>query len=226
MTAQPPPNLDEMTVGEIAATVPGATAVFREFNMDFCCHGDVALAKAALQRGLDVSDVTYALQALEASDAQGPASRDTDQLIDHILIRYHETHRRELAELVALADKVEKVHASHPDAPHGLASLLHRMRGELEVHMKKEELILFPAMRRGVNGLADPIAQMRHDHDEHGEHLQRLGALTNGLTLPEDACRSWHALYAGLSKLTEDLMEHIHLENNVLFPRFQQASVS
>lgn len=226
MIVQLPSNLDEMTVGEIAAAVPGATAVFREFDMDFCCHGNVELAAAARQRGVELSDVTDALQALKTSDVQAPASRDTDELIDHILMRYHETHRRELTDLVELAAKVEKVHAAHPDAPHGLTGLLHRMRGELEVHMKKEELILFPAMRRGVGGLDAPIFQMRHDHDEHGEHIQQLEALTGGFVLPTDACGSWQALYNGLSKLTDDLKEHIHLENNVLFPRFQQAALS
>jgi len=128
-----------------------------------------------------------------------------------------------LTELVALARKVEAVHANHPQALHGLADLLQQMRGELEVHMKKEELILFPAMRRGAGTRLDaPIARMRHDHDDHGEHLRRLKVLTNDFTPPVEACRSWQALYTGTAKLSEDLMEHVHLENYVLFPRFQE----
>jgi regulator of cell morphogenesis and NO signaling len=83
------------------------------------------------------------------------------------------------------------------------------------------ELILFPAMqRRPALPLGAPIACMRHEHDGHGEHLRAIEALTNGVTLPAGACRTWQALYAGLAKLQDDLMEHIHLENNVLFPRF------
>lgn len=216
-------DLDRLSVGEIAATLPGATAVFRKFKVNFCCRGDIPLADAAHQRGVQLSEVEEALRALEGSNALPSHSVGTDELIDHILNRCHEVHRRELTELVGLARKVETVHANHPQAPHGLADLLQQMRGELEVHMKKEELILFPAMRRVVGARLDaPIGQMRHDHGDHGELLQRLEALTNDFTPPVEACRSWTALYLSAAKLSEDLMEHVHLENNVLFPRFEE----
>lgn len=223
MIAQTPPNLDQLSVGEIAATLPGATAVFRAFKVNFCCHGDVSLAEAAHRRGVKPAELKEALQALEGSDASLSLSIGTDELIDHIFNRYHEVHRRELTELVELARKVEAVHTDHPDVPHGLGDLLQQMRSELDEHMRKEELILFPAMRHGAETKLDgPITQMRHDHDDHGEHLQRLEALTNDFTPPVEACRSWRAVYTGAAKLSEDLMEHVHLENNVLFPRFQE----
>jgi regulator of cell morphogenesis and NO signaling len=119
------------------------------------------------------------------------------------------------------------VHAGDPSAPAGLASLLEKLIGELEVHMKKEELILFPAMMRSASGgLGAPVAEMRHDHDDQGVHLRKLEAITNGYALPAEACRSWQALYRGTAKLADDLMEHIHLENNVLFPRFEEHPAS
>lgn len=212
------------TVGEIAARLPGATAVFRKFKVDFCCHGDIALADAARKRGIDAEDLVRELTGLELAQAAAPESRTSSDLIAHILTRYHETHRRELPELINLAKKVEAVHADHPQAPRGLADFLRQMLGELEMHMKKEELILFPAMQRGAAiPLGGPIEQMRLEHVDHGEHLARLEQLTNGFALPEGACRSWQALYRGAAKLSEDLMQHIHLENNVLFPRFQQG---
>lgn len=214
--------LREQTVGEIAAAVPGATEIFRRFKLDFCCGGDVALDDAARQRGVDIAVLEKAIDELERSSSAAPAFRETGELIDHILVRYHETHRRELPELIKLARKVETVHTGHPKVPRGLADTLQEMLGELEVHMKKEELILFPAMRRESNGALDaPIAQMRHDHDDHGVQLRKMESLTDNFTLPEDACRSWQALYAGSAKVTNDLMEHIHLENNVLFPRYE-----
>lgn len=220
MTATTQNSYTDRTVGEIAATVPGATAVFRRLGLDFCCGGDVRLAEAAERRGLDLAAVDEALLGLDLS-APAAAPEDSGSLIDHILVRYHETHRRELPELVSLARKVETVHAGNAHVPRGLADMLQAMIGELEVHMKKEELILFPAMRRGPNPrLADPIAQMRHDHDDHGEYLRRLEEITGGFNAPEGACRTWQALYTGVGKLTDDLMEHVHLENNVLFPRF------
>lgn len=222
MTTQSHSELAQLPVGRIAATLPGATAVLRSFKVNYCCHGDVSLAEAARQQGANLTDLAKALCALESSSALSSLSVDTNTLIDHILNRYHDVHRRELSALVELARKVEAVHASHPKAPHGLAQLLHQMRGELELHMKKEELILFPAMRRGLGALlAGPIVQMRHDHDDHGECLRKLAHLTDDFTPPTDACRSWQALSVGTAKLSEDLMEHIHLENNVLFPRFQ-----
>ncbi len=208
------------TVGEIAANLPGATAVFRRFGMDFCCKGNVALAQSARERGVDLADVELALAALDAGAPSG-APQESKALIDHILSRYHDTHRRELPELIRLARTVEKVHAQRPDAPRGLADLLERMSIELQQHMAKEELILFPAMKQSIAvGLDAPIARMRHEHDDHGAHLRELDRLTDGSTVPADGCRTWQALYAGLAKLTDDLMEHIHLENNVLFPRF------
>jgi regulator of cell morphogenesis and NO signaling len=100
------------------------------------------------------------------------------------------------------------------------------MARELEQHMSKEELILFPAMRSAMRGLEAPIARMRHEHNDHGQTLRKLEALTDGFTVPSGACRTWHALYAGASKLADDLQQHIHLENNVLFPRFAKGMAS
>jgi len=212
------------TVGEIAASLPGATDVFRRFGLDFCCKGDVALDEAARRRGVDLAEVEGALSALDGVADRTAAPAATPALIDHIFARYHETHRRELPELIRLARTVEKVHAARSDVPRGLADLLQRMASELEQHMAKEELILFPAMKRGGLPLDAPIACMRHEHDDHGEHLRELETLTDGITLPSGACRTWQALYAGLAKLQDDLMEHIHLENNVLFPRFARPA--
>lgn len=214
--------LGNRTIGDIAATLPGATAVFRKFKLDFCCGGDAMLAEAVRKRGVDVGLVEEALAALDPSRSTA-APEATEALIDHILNRYHETHRRELPELVRLARKVEAVHADHPGAPLGLADTLEAIRTELEEHMRNEETELFPLMRQPRDaGSALPTAQMRHDHDRHGELLRRLEILANGFALPEGACRSWQALYGGTAKLVDDVMEHIHLENNVLFHRFER----
>ena len=105
--------------------------------------------------------------------------------------------------------------------PAGLAALLRRMIGALEVHMKKEELILFPAIRKAAAGLDAPIAAMRADHDDHEAEVERIRQLTGGLTLPQGACRSWTRLYAGVGEFLDDLADHIRLENDVLFPQFE-----
>lgn len=220
----PQPHLADQTVGAIAASLPGATAVFRRHKMDFCCGGDVQLAEAARRKGVDIGALEAELAALTSGAPDRIEGADSDRLIAHLLTRYHAVHRTELPELIALARKVEAVHSAHPEVPAGLADLLQRMAGELEVHMKKEELILFPAMQRHVAGLDAPIAQMRHDHLDHGDLLGLLEVMTDGFTLPAGACRSWQALYAGAAKLSDDLQQHIHLENNVLFPRFEMTA--
>jgi regulator of cell morphogenesis and NO signaling len=144
---------------------------------------------------------------------------DTDALIDHILERYHATHRRELPELIALARRVETVHADHASAPRGLAALLTRVEWEMESHMQKEEQGLFPMLREG-HGVPMAMELMRDEHEEHAGRLVELAALTSGHTPPEGACGSWRALCAGTAKLAADLVEHIRLENELLFPRF------
>jgi len=217
----------ERTLAEIAATLPGATGVFRRRKLDFCCGGRVPLAQAATARGIDLGELLADLDGVAALGLPAERPQGTAELIDLIETRYHATHRRELPELIRLARRVEAVHKDHPQVPRGIAALLERMSGELEVHMKKEELMLFPMMRRGGHSIiAQPIAVMLAEHDDHGVHLRALEAMTSDFAAPNDACPTWRALYVGARKLVDDLMEHIHTENNVLFPRFQAAAVA
>ena len=211
----------ERAVGDIAAQVAGATAVFRKHKIDFCCGGDVSLVEAAARRGANIAELEDALAALGTAQPQAP--QETAALVDHILARYHETHRRELPELVKLARRVEAVHRDHPDVPRGLADCLARAQAELEDHMAKEEQVLCPAMQADYQGSLDmPIFVMRREHDDHAQTIRAFEVLTREFTLPDGACRSWQALYTGVEKLVCDLVEHIHLENNVLFPRFER----
>jgi len=214
-------GLADRLVAEIAASLPGATAVFRRHEIDFCCGGKVPLAEAAAAKGIPLDRVEADLAALDAPGAAPPV--ETGALIALILERYHAAHRRELPELLRLARRVEAVHGEHPAAPRGLPALLEEVAAELESHMQKEERVLFPALQRGGRhpNIGSPIAMMREEHDDHAAHLRQLESLTGNFVAPAGACPTWQALYAGLRKLADDLMEHIHLENNVLFPRFE-----
>jgi len=213
-------SLATRSLGEIAASLPGATAVFRRHKLDFCCGGSQSLEHAARQRAVDPATVEAELAAL--SPAPNALPDDVGQLIEHIVSRYHQVHRQELPELRALAQRVEQVHAGHPAVPKRLSDLLARMHGEMESHMQKEEQILFPMMRSGGHPMiVHPIGMMRHEHDSHGEELEALAKLTGDLALPADACNTWRALYSGLGKFRDDLTEHIHIENNILFPKFE-----
>lgn len=153
-----------------------------------------------------------------------PARTDPAALIDHILTRYHEVHRKQLPELVRMARRVEAVHGEHPLVPNGLAQLLETMENELISHMQKEEIVLFPMLKAGGNAfLYQPIGMMRAEHIDHGALLDAVLTLTRGATPPEGACNTWRALYAGIAQFNDDLINHIHLENNVLFPHFDAS---
>lgn len=209
------------TVAEIAASLPGATAVFRARKMDFCCGGAVPLAQAAAEKGVDLASLEADLAALDGRQAASDADLPTAALVGRILERYHAVHRRELPELIRLARRVEAVHRGVADAPEGIADALEEMELELAEHMVKEERILFPMILAGQGAMAGgPIVLMRHEHDDHGDRLARVLALSNDATPPEGACTTWRALCSGIRKFADDLQEHVHLENNVLFPRF------
>ena len=205
-------------IGEIAARLPGAAAIFRKLKLDYCCGGAISLRAALQKRGLELADVERQLAALTPQETKVPES--SGQIIDHLISRYHDTHRREFPELIQLARRVERVHAGHPEAPAGLAEFLTRMETALGTHMQQEELILFPMIRAEDPMVSVPISAMEVEHQDHGDALEALATLTYDMEPPEGACGSWRALYVGVRKLSDDLTNHIHIENNILFPRF------
>ncbi|TCD20719.1 iron-sulfur cluster repair protein YtfE [Pseudomonas sp. IC_126] len=213
--------LTEQTLGTLACLIPGATRVFRQYKLDFCCGGNTPLRDAAQQRSLDAEAIAGELAALQSAPTAEPdwRSEPANTLIDHILERFHERHREQFPELIRLASRVEQVHGNKADCPIGLAEHLWTMQQELESHMLKEEQILFPMLRRNIQlpQTQGPIAVMRYEHDQHGAALERLAELTHDITPPANACNTWRALYRGLEELRNDLMQHIHLENNILF---------
>ncbi|STZ75912.1 iron-sulfur cluster repair protein DnrN [Bergeriella denitrificans] len=138
--------------------------------------------------------------------------------IDHILQRYHNVHRAQLAELVPLAEKVATVHAG--SFPAEIAALLAHMQDELLMHMMKEERMLFPMINQGAGrGASMPISVMMHEHEEHDQAIARLRELTDNFTVPAEACGSWTRLYRLAEELVNDLSDHIRLENDILFAR-------
>jgi len=146
-----------------------------------------------------------------------------EQLIDFILRRFHERHRAQFHELIDLATRVEEFHGDHELCPRGLAMYLSIMRQELEQHMYKEEMILFPMIRTGQGYMAAaPISVMRAEHEEHAQAIRGLEERVNHLQLPEDACRTWRSLYRGIEELISDLHTHMEIENDVLFARQHQ----
>lgn len=220
----------EQSLGQLARRIPGATGLFDAHQLDFCCAGNRSLRTATESLGIDPQPLMDALQNLEQRAAAEPEQDWSDasdtQLVEHLLERYHAVHREQLPELIRLARRVEHVHGDREDCPNGLADHLEAMAQELDSHMRKEEMVLFPMITRGQGGMASmPISAMRSEHDDHGTELRRLEELTQNITPPRGACTTWRALYTGLRSFRDDLIHHIHTENNILFERFAPAQV-
>lgn len=209
-------------IGDIARVQPSSTRVFLRHKLDFCCGGRRTLRDACTRAGIDPEQV---VRELAAEQAAAPAisweAMSSHDLVDHIVTQYHEAMRRDVPPLIEAARKVERVHADKPGVPRGLAIALEAFWIDMQQHLAKEENVLFPMLRSGARGsqIYMPVRVMEHEHDEHGAYLARIREVTGDLQTPQHACATWTALYRGLRAMEAELMEHIHLENNVLFPR-------
>ncbi|EOC1343186.1 iron-sulfur cluster repair protein YtfE [Cronobacter dublinensis] len=211
----------DQPLGELALTIPRASALFRKYNLDFCCGGKQTLLRAATRQDLNLEMIENELATLaEATLEKDWKAAPLAEIIDHIIARYHDRHREQLPELILQATKVERVHADKPGVPKGLAKYLTMLHEELTSHMMKEERVLFPMIKQGMGSQAmGPISVMESEHDEAGELLEVIKHATNNVTPPPEACTTWRAMYNGINELIDDLMNHISLENNNLFPR-------
>jgi regulator of cell morphogenesis and NO signaling len=221
-------------VADIATTIPSSVRVLQRHGIDFCCGGRRPIGAVCTDQGLALADV---VRDIEAAAAQpGPDVRDWTRetlqaLTDHIVATYHDALRDELPRLELMASKVAKVHGAK--APHlsQLAYIVGELAADLSLHMQKEEQVLFPAIRAIEIGdghrsqpdwIALPITVLQEDHDRAGELLAQLRSITSGYQPPEWACGTMRALYGGLDEFEQTMHVHVHLENNVLFPRALQ----
>lgn len=230
-------NFEPQThVADLASRHPSTIAVLQRHGIDFCCGGRRPLVDAAREQGLDWARLAEELEtavATPAEDGRSWTDAALPELIRHILERYHAKLRQELPRLGAMAEKVEAVHgARHPELAEVRRTFDH-LRGELEMHTAKEEQILFPLIEElaaaeilgyapepmHCGSVSNPIRVMEMEHDGAGQALATLRSLTGGFTPPEDACNTYRGLLHGLAELEADTHHHIHLENNILFPR-------
>lgn len=211
------------TLSQIAISLPGATKIFREYNLDFCCGGSVLLEVAANAKNLDLAEIEKRLTQLTEEKQEVETDWNTasyEQVIEYLLERFHKRHREQLPELILLAQRVEQVHGDREDCPMGVSAQLEAILADLESHMMKEEQILFPMIKSGHYAMARmPIQVMEMEHDNAGQDLEVLKSLTNNVVPPENACFTWRSLYTGINQFIDDLMHHVHIENNVLFQR-------
>lgn len=228
-------DLEVKTVGEIVAADYRAADIFQRLGIDFCCGGDIPLAEACREHGVDLQALRQELQELAHVPGRGEQYDQwaLDFLADYIVNQHHAYARQMTPLLRDYAAAVAQAHgAEHPETL-TIAGLFEELSGELAMHMQKEELLLFPYIRRLLQaqgegprpatppfGSAQKLIQaMDEEHDETGDLLAQIEALSSGYTPPEDACNTYRALYANLKAFDADTKKHVHLENNILFPK-------
>ena len=228
----------EKTVRELALDNPVATRVFEKLGIDYCCGGNKSLEEACRAAKLNPDQVLDALDKAEQSAraAQEEHNWQTEALADliaHIKNTHHVYTREELARLGPLFDKVCSVHGKNHSELLQIRGFFQGLAQELTTHLMKEEMVLFPYVKRMEEAaienepmvpapfgtVQNPVSMMEHEHDSAGNALRAMRAASNGYAAPADACVSYQTLYRALAEFEADLHQHIHLENNILFPR-------
>ena len=228
----------EMTVREVATQLPESTRLFETLKIDYCCGGHRSLTEACASAGVEVDNVITELSALRKPATGDGAAIDfqklsLSELITHILETHHVFTKSEMVRIQALAEKVIGVHgANHPELL-SVGELFQRLCVDLSPHMFKEERVLFPyivAMEQSVTEgkpvpfapfgtVQNPVRMMMMEHDTAGDLLRKLREVASQYQVPSDACISYRTLYQALENFEKDLHQHIHLENNLLFPK-------
>ncbi len=225
-----PIELDERHVAELVTTDPRRAAVFERLGIDYCCGGNIPLAEACAERGLDLATVRDLLEHATSapSDERDLAGASIEALVDEIVSRHHALLRTEMPRLTILAHKVATAHGARDATLVEAESIVVRCFEELRAHTDDEEQRVFPACvdaDRGVldpddaTTLADALGQLVREHDEAGGHLARLRRLLDDFEPPLHACTSWRAYLDGLERLEQDVHRHVHKENHILFPK-------
>ena len=225
------------TLGQMAAADLRKAEVFKKFGLDFCCNGQKTLKEACKEKGLDVTKVEQELQQTDKKSTPAAAlpynEWDPGFLSDYIVNTHHRYLRKNLPEIRQYAAKVQEVHGSRHPELNLVREKVEAIHEELSAHLVKEERILFPYIKSLVaakegqakfeqspfGSVRNPVNMMEMEHQVVGEDLETLRNITAGYRLPDDACASYSLLYRLLAELEEDLHLHIHLENNILFPK-------
>jgi regulator of cell morphogenesis and NO signaling len=212
---------EQKHVAEIVAEMPAAARLFERYKIDYCCGGRRPVGEACAEKGVSLDEIRAGLEAIAApADDSRDWSRATlGQLISHILAKHHSFLEEELPRLDQLLTKIVNKRY-HQLAP--ALEIFLGLKAELDQHLLKEETILFPRIRRleeAPGMVRDAIRRMEMEHDSAGNALRQLRAATNHYEVPEGVCNTYRAVMASLEELEADLHMHIHLENNVLFPR-------
>lgn len=228
-------NPEKMTLAEIVTQNIRSAVVFEEYNLDFCCKGKRTLSEACADKNIDVQKVLNDLNKLSDSNNGDKNYNDwqLDFMVDFIINNHHQYVRRMIPVISLHSDKVASVHGNNHPETKQIADLFLSIREELEGHMMKEERILFPFIKQMAaaqkqseklypppfGSVQNPIRMMETEHVNAGEGFEKIRQISSNYSTPEDACETYRTLYSELKEFEEDLHKHIHLENNILFPK-------
>ncbi len=229
-------TITEKTIGEIVAQDYRSASVFKKYGIDFCCQGNRTISDACAKKNINpktvMDDLELAIKTQEDKTAAF-TSWPLDFMADYIEKKHHRYVEEKTLEIKPYLDKICKVHGDHHPELFEISRQFNASAGELAQHMKKEELILFPFVRKLVKAkheglkidaphfgtVQNPIHMMMDEHTTEGERFKLINELSNNYTPPEDACNTYKVTFALLKEFEEDLHLHIHLENNILFPK-------
>lgn len=233
----------EKTIGQLVAEDYRTAQVFKGHKIDFCCRGNRTLSEVSSKKGLDLEALLEELASVQSKDREDLPDFKTwplDLLADYIEKKHHRYVEKQIPVLQQYLNKLCKVHGErHPELFNILEEFNTSAR-ELAMHMKKEELVLFPWIHKMVAGptgtdtmeapyfgtVRNPIQMMMQEHDNEGERFRKISDLSNAYTPPADACNTYRVAFSLLQEFEEDLHRHIHLENNILFPKSEQLEKS
>jgi len=233
-------DIKNKTVGEIVTEDFSSTRIFKRFGIDFCCHGNTDLKTACKQQNVDIDTVISELQSPsgeQSGDSNIPfSSWPLDLLLDYVLKIHHRGIRTNGPALLSLLEKVKNVHGENHPELFELGNLLEESLHDLEEHLQKEENVLFPYLYRlydvslkhksiepmHCGTIRNPIRVMMMEHENEGIRYKHIIDLTHHFTTPQDGCTSYHLLMRDLEAFVDALFEHIHIENNIVFPRFEE----
>ncbi|MCP4805869.1 MAG: hypothetical protein GY913_03510 [Proteobacteria bacterium] len=210
-----------MLVRELVLKNPRSIPVLRHYGIDYCCGGDIDFDEACAIQEVDPKRVLADIVAAPPAPEHDWAHQPLDKLIDHIQARYHDPLYGDLEEIIALGQKVARAHADdHGEQLEAIVASLQALQKDLLPHLKKEEDIVFPWIRGGGGPwIPKPLEVEMREHEEAGRRLRHIRSLCDDYDVPQHACPSWSALWARVEELEKHMHEHIHLENNILFPR-------
>ena len=227
--------LEEQIIGELVAQNYKTASVFKKIKIDFCCNGNRTISEACERKKLDPSQLINELRNTIINVEQNIDfnSWELDLLADYIEKTHHRYVLTKIEEIKPYLNKVTRVHGEHNPELKEIEILFNQSAQELSQHLQKEEMILFPFIRNMVNSkmeekplffphfgtVENPIAMMKHEHQNEGERFEKIAELSNQYTPPSHACNTYRVTFALLKEFEDNLHQHIHLENNILFPK-------